>query len=266
MENLHDGLRNIKNHILKGEFDDIYVKFSRWCKKSTYFILFQLNRIPPKKASQISVVTDYPVAVESLDHIHPHGTKRDNSTNIIFCVKIDRLLKQSFPRPFSSLDLGCAGGGLVEDLKTMGFTAVGLEGSDYSLKHQRAAWKTLANKNLFTADITKPFQVLSDGHAAKFHLVTAWEVLEHIVETDLPAVFQNITNHLQQGGYFIASTSNSSDTMVGVELHHTQWPNSRWKEWVKTHFERELEPFDLNFSTDELVRFGGDSYLTYRKK
>jgi hypothetical protein len=62
------------------------------------------------------------------------------------------------------MDLGCSGGGLVFDFLLRGHTAVGIEGSDFSQKSQRAEWRLLNQCNLLTADITKPFQVIPHTH------------------------------------------------------------------------------------------------------
>src|SRR4029077_9548912 len=112
------------------------------------------------------------------------------------------------------------------------WVAVGLEGSDYSLKHSRANWRTLANKNLFTSDITKPFRVKLDQQNLRFHLITACEVMEHIKVEDLEILFENIRSHLVEGGFFIASTSSSTSIVDGIELHQTRMTNSQWREFI----------------------------------
>ena len=57
----------------------------------------------------IKLVTEYPVAHDSLDHTDPLGTINDNTRNYGFYNKC-RLLYGEHVR---FLDLGCAGGGLV---------------------------------------------------------------------------------------------------------------------------------------------------------
>jgi predicted TPR repeat methyltransferase len=63
--------------------------------------------------------------------------------------------------PLRILDLGCSGGGFVKDCLDDGCLAVGLEGSNYSKNLRRAEWRTIP-ENLFTADLTTPFQVFSE--------------------------------------------------------------------------------------------------------
>jgi hypothetical protein len=61
---------------------------------------------------------------------------------------------------------------------------------------------------LFTADTTKPFRLRGAGaEGLRFSVVTLWEVMEHIAEGDLPAVFGNIDAHLAPGGLVILSVS-----------------------------------------------------------
>ena len=102
--------------------------------------------------------TEYPVALDSLDHVYPLGTALDNTINLEFNERIYAL----FPgKTISILDLGCAGGGMVKSFVDAGHIAVGLEGSDYNLKHKRAEWATVPD-NLFTCDCSRPF-ILHDG-------------------------------------------------------------------------------------------------------
>ena len=96
-------------------------------------------------------------------------------------------------------------------------------------------------------------------------MITAWEVIEHIHERDLPALFTNISNHLAPGGYFVASTTDVPDVHEGVDLHQTKWTNDQWRAWLAGHFP-ELEPVELGLKFYQYVRYGGGSYLTYRKK
>ncbi|MBI5387577.1 MAG: class I SAM-dependent methyltransferase [Verrucomicrobia bacterium] len=212
--------------------------------------------------------TKHPVAFESPDHIAPKGTAENNSTNKKFVLHMDAKLRREFAAgPLRMMDLGCSGGQLVTDFMKLRWQGVGLEGSDYSLKHRRANWATLANTHLFTGDITKPFQVQLDGRPVKFHLITSWEVMEHIATPDLDQVFRNIIGHLEVGGYFIASTTETSDLHEGLELHQTRWPNAEWRAYVERKFP-ELEYVDVGLKIYQFVRYNflHPSFLLYRKK
>src|SRR5689334_16808285 len=75
------------------------------------------------------------LADDSLDHIEPRGTANDNTHWVPFVARCEAYF--GF-RDLRYLDLGCAGGGLVFDFAVRRHLAVGLEGSDYSLKRSRA--------------------------------------------------------------------------------------------------------------------------------
>ena len=184
--------------------------------------------------------TRYPVAYESHDHQVPHGTANDNTHYPWFVTKTQRL----FERKVKHMDLGCSGGGLVKDFLDANHFSVGVEGSDYSLKTQRAEWKTIPN-NLFTADITKPFTVY-DGELLprdmvfkpiQFDVISAWEVMEHIQEADLIGLFDNIRKHLQPEGLFVCSIADFEDPGYHVTLKPRPWWVEKFKEngLIDTH-------------------------------
>lgn len=192
------------------------------------------------------VLTDWPVALDSPDHIRPGGTMHDDSRN----PKFNRKLYRLYPSPMRIMDLGCAGGGFVADCLKDGHDAIGLEGSDYSTKWdgpggtaaerekrkpgRRAEWANIP-ENLFTCDVTMPFEVREEygtmGDAtALFDVVTAWEIMEHLPEERLDQVVQNVLNHLAEGGVWIMSVS----TQYG-DYHSTVKPRDWWLELFARH-------------------------------
>lgn len=173
----------------------------------------------------IKIITSKPVAFDSPDHVHPWGTARDNSVNLAFNRKLFWWFQKN-PRVF---DLGCSGGGFVKSILDRNGFAVGIEGSDYSKKNKRAEWATIPN-NLFIADITEPFKLLKDNKIVKFNVITAWEVIEHIKEDKLKAVFDNINLHLSQNGVVIVSVSTKNDIVGGLNLHQTVQSKEWWIE------------------------------------
>jgi len=215
---------------------------------------------------EIKLETKNPIAFESPDHLIPWGTSRDNSTNKKFVTHMAKLIGRNQPgKVLGALDLGCSGGQLVADYRELGWAAVGLEGSDFSLKHRRANWPALAGKNLFTCDVTKPFTVWLKGSQGQFQLITMWEVLEHIPTSDLPQLFTNITKHLAPGGYFIATTTSRPDIHDGVDLHQTKWTNAEWKAWLGKNYP-ELKCVDLGLKFYQFVRHNDEgSFLTFQK-
>jgi SAM-dependent methyltransferase len=229
---------------------------------------FARRRNAPLPDMQLAVLTDHPVAFASPDYQVPHGTKYNNSTNRKFVLLMNDYFCRQFPQgPCCFMDLGCSGGQLVADFASLRWIAVGLEGSDYSLKRQRANWRTLANRNLFTCDISKAFRVQRDGQDLGFHLITSWDVLEHIQRGDLETLFRNVATHLVEGGLFVASTSSRTSVVDGVELHQTRMANAEWRAWIESHFP-ELERVDLGLKVYQYVRFdfGEPSFLVYRKR
>lgn len=180
--------------------------------------------------------TEHPVAVNSIDHIYPIGTKDDNYSSGNFNTKFRRLLG----RNVTVLDLGCAGGGFVKSLLDEGWKdAVGLEGSDYSLVRKRAEWATIPD-HLFTCDITCPFILHHGDHLPhQFDVVTMWEVIEHIETGDLPNLFANINNHLRRGGLFILTTpyySRNGERSNGPTDHHRTRCTPEWWDGTITGF------------------------------
>ena len=180
------------------------------------------------------VLTDHPVALSSLDHIYPEGTKNDNSTDLKFIEESLKLFKNFWGLDnIKYMDLGCSGGQLVIDFLNKGNLALGLEGSDYSLNHKRANWLDYSNKNLFTCDITKPFQVLFNDEEVKFNFITAWEVIEHIVLDDLKQTFININNSLEDHGIFVGSIAQYAYfNNEGINLHRTCYPEIYWYDTI----------------------------------
>jgi SAM-dependent methyltransferase len=258
--------------IARGQFKVLWVELhfrfyrNRWNRA----LEAELNAHPrpaTPSTTQIKLETEHPVAYKSPDHLVPWGTKYDNSTHGKFILFMeDRIGRTGGGVQRRSLDLGCSGGGLVYDFLRLGWVAVGLEGSDFSLKHGRAHWPELANRHLFTCDIGKPFRVLDQGQIHQCDLITMWEVLEHIRTEELPTLFQNILNHLKPGGYFIASTTSEPDIHDGVDLHQTKLTNAEWRQWVAKN-RPELEWVDLGLEYYQFVRYNQErSVLTYRRK
>lgn len=172
-----------------------------------------------------TVQTAYPVAVDSVDHLHPRGTKNDNSTNPEFNR---RLFAHLVGRTPVVLDLGCSGGGFVESILQMGGIAVGVEGSDYSKRLGRAAWERIP-ENLFTADIGKPFLILSSGFLCSFSVITMWEVLEHLNVDQLEVLMLNLHAHTRHGALFVCSVNTRQDHFEGIDYHATVHSSEWWE-------------------------------------
>jgi 2-polyprenyl-3-methyl-5-hydroxy-6-metoxy-1,4-benzoquinol methylase len=273
MSSLFDNVLRAVRFLCQGQFrrvwNEVHVRIYRVVYEFIWILIRPIRRRGrPVPLGALGVETKHSVAFESPDHIVPFGTAANNSTNKKFILHMDQKLRRERQETtLRCLDLGCSGGQMVKDFLDLGWIAAGLEGSDYSLKRRRANWAKLASTNLFTCDITKPFQMRLDGRPVKFHLITAWEVMEHIATPDLDALFCNIRDHLEEGGYFIASTTSTPDIQGGIELHQTKWENHEWRAFIEKNYPG-LEFVDVGLKIYQFVRYNflHPSHLLYRKR
>jgi SAM-dependent methyltransferase len=176
--------------------------------------------------------TDHPIACESPDHLQPWGTANNEKPNYAFVLYY--LWKCGNNGRY--LDLGCSCGSLATHFSRVGWHAIGLEGSDYSKRHQRAHWRTESGTVLHTADIGQPFTINEkSGNIAAFDVITAWDVLEHLTEPQLVTLCATIQKHTAEGAELIITTDNTPDVHGGVDLHQTKWPVERWIGFLSEH-------------------------------
>lgn len=172
-----------------------------------------------------AVHTSFPLAHKSPDHLSPWGTKNDNNTSEQFIAQVEKYFGD---RKLTVMDLGCSGGQFVIDMHRRGHRAIGLEGSDYSVKHARANWPEYHNDLLFTCDICRPYEVTFDGTRQQFDLITAWEVLEHPKPWEVALLLSHARAKLRPGGLLCASVCLVPDHPQGVELHQCVLPRAEW--------------------------------------
>lgn len=208
------------------------------------------------------VETEFPVADYSDDHRHPRGAVCDNTVHPAFNRKVYEFL--GYPQSARFLDLGCAGGGLVRSYLADGHAAIGIDGSDEPRRRQLGEWNTIPH-NLFTADITRPFQIYGgDDRPSVFDVITAWEVLEHIPTERLDGLLDNIARHLAPGGFFIGSVDTLPDEnpLLGAVYHHTLQPREWWEARFAAHG---LVPVAQHpFRSGDMVRGNGLSIKDWR--
>jgi 2-polyprenyl-3-methyl-5-hydroxy-6-metoxy-1,4-benzoquinol methylase len=189
------------------------------------------ERISTLPKPNLTIETEHPVAVDSLDHTQPLGTALDNFFSLAFNRKLYELIPAKEVR---LLDLGCAGGGLVRSILEDGGFAVGVEGSDFSKERQRAEWATIPEW-LFTADVTEPFAIKNCATAdpLKFNVITGWEFFEHIAEDKLEALWANILKHATNDAILIGTISPRE------EPHHVTAKPKNW--WIDKMAEASLQ-------------------------
>jgi cyclopropane fatty-acyl-phospholipid synthase-like methyltransferase len=195
--------------------------------------------------SKVELITEFPVAWKSPDHLVPTGTKNDNNTNTGYIEEVENLFNK---QKINVMDLGCAGGQLIVDFANRGHLAVGVEGSDYNIKHQLHNWPEYHKKVLFTADLTKPYKVLDEnGEQVKFDLISAWEVIEHISWSNLDIFFENMFSNLKDDGIFVGSINTGPDIREEngklIFLHQTVFPEEFWKTHILNKYLVEAYPF-----------------------
>lgn len=178
------------------------------------------------------VDTKHPIALDSPDHTHPLGTKRDNSVNQKFNDKLIALWERNHVGTMRVLDIGCAGGGFVHSIWQDGHEAVGIEGSDYCKRTKLHMWNVIP-EHLFTADAREPFKVYSmagEGQRKKkilFDVITIWEFFEHIDGERLGGVFENMRQNLIPGGMVIG-TINTMPSTLEVHYHLSSHKPNWW--------------------------------------
>jgi len=165
----------------------------------------------------ITVNTDYPIAIDSLDHINPYGCVQDSNTNYDY---IDEIKNHFTNKQLKVLDIGCAGGQLMVDHHNKGDIAVGLEGSSNALNGKgKDNWIIFKDNVLFLCDASRPYSIQLNDDTIKFDYIQSWEVIEHIPGERLDTFFTNIKNHLDDNGLFcgsIATTRCSSGNHVSL--------------------------------------------------
>jgi len=186
-----------------------------------------------------SLLTDYPIAYSSPDNLYPQGTKNvlggpDYTWKDGFNPFVDEVVDYFKTQNIRVLDLGAASGYLVKDFLSRGCDAIGLEGSDWSIINNIENWSEYKNTRLFTCDISQPFSILYNGKPAKFNLINAWEVVEHIDPSNLPTLVENIYNHLDDEGIFVCSISpwfepSRMDPSINLHLSHNIKSKREWE-------------------------------------
>lgn len=182
------------------------------------------------------IYTEHPIAVDSNDHLIPHGTVRDRSDATKFC----EFVRYNWPEKQTLLDLGTANGTVVTSAVYQGFDAYGIEGSDAPRLRQAEIagepWNNYYNVRLFHADLRYPFTLSNDDTLdstripyrcpVAFDIITAWDVLEHMTEETIDTVMENIRKHSKTGTFVMATIQ--FDAKNNQLYHHLLKPRGWW--------------------------------------
>jgi glycosyltransferase involved in cell wall biosynthesis/2-polyprenyl-3-methyl-5-hydroxy-6-metoxy-1,4-benzoquinol methylase len=201
---------------------------------------------------EVTFQAERPVALDSADHLVPRGTRNDNTRHPRFVRRCEQLLGE-----IRHLDIGCAGGGLVWDFTVAGHFSIGVEGSDYSVKAQRAEWRRIPER-LFTADVCFPFHATErGGKRSRFNVITAWELFEHIPTDKVGDVIGHIVQNAAPGALLVCSiaTFQDEDAATGTKYHRTVRPREWWLTWFTSAGFVERPGL---FATDDFVRGSGN--------
>jgi hypothetical protein len=176
-------------------------------------------------ARSIRLETAYPIALKSNDHLVPGSTTEGVVRPTQFVTDCVRVLGPDI----QCLDLGTGAAGLVFEFAMNDIVAIGVDGSDYCRNNKIGYWPLLPD-NLRTCDITHPFRFkpANGEDTLRFDLITAWEVLEHIAETDLAQLLQNVSAHLAPTGYFIGSVSLLEYVAANGQPYHVTLKSKSW--------------------------------------
>lgn len=204
-----------------------------------------IEKLSCNQAREISLETDYPLALMSNDHLNPDSTAEGIVRPVQFVANCIDVLGCDI----RCLDLGTGAAGLVFEYVKNNIVGVGIDGSDYCRRYGIGFWPLLIH-NLYTCDITHPFCFKKNDGSMQFDVITMWEVFEHIPLNNIRDVLANVLSNLKPSGYFIGSIStieyNGAD---GICYHVT----IKEKEWWKNEFLQsglvilEKHPFNERF-------------------
>lgn len=124
--------------------------------------------------------------------------------------------------PLFIADLGCGGGGFVDDCIKDGHNCIGIDAHPLFKERGLRSW-SLHPDNMFQTDLGKPYQIFYNNEPVKFDLITSWECFEHINTEDILNLVLNIKKHIKIGGYVIFSASTTPES-----VHRTRASKEWW--------------------------------------
>ncbi|HWD93766.1 MAG TPA: glycosyltransferase [Verrucomicrobiae bacterium] len=141
-------------------------------------------------------------------------------------------------QPKTVLDVGCAKGFLVENLRDLGVEASGVDVSPYAISQVREDIRPFCR----AAAGTEPIE-------GTFDLITCIEVAEHMPEADAKAMIKEICRHTDQ--IIFSSSPDDTEEPTHINLHPAEY-------WIELFREQGFFPdycFEPGFITPQAMRF-----------
>ena len=200
------------------------------------------------------LISEHPIAEDNADQFYQKGIKTDNTRHL----RLVNIIENYFKKKVSHLDLGCGGGGLVFDFLNNKNESVGLDGSDFAQKGSLFHWQIIPH-NLFCADVTKEFLIedLNKKELKTFDIITAFELLEHLEESGISGLINNLKKNMHTNSIFMCSIATFEDKEKNVVWHKTV-KNKNW--WVEKFTKNGFKDISNQFSYLDYSR--GSSNIT----
>lgn len=187
----------------------------------------------------MKIETNYPLCIDSLDYTNPIGAVNDDNCNPLYVSELESF----FGKKISYLELGCAGGSIIDYMVNQGHDAYGIDGTDHPLKIGRPAWLKHYNSRLFTCDLSKDFQV---SDAPEFDVISSWEFMEHIEPDRLDFVLSKVHSLVSKNGIVVFGISTSV-----CDHHKSIFSEQTWKENILSrYFDVYDYPFNHRYRED----------------
>lgn len=125
-------------------------------------------------------------------------------------------LSREYPFRATALEIGCATGGLLDDLRNAGFDAVGVDFSAWAVERAR---ERVGNDRVFQLDVERDLSASPLIARAPFGALIMLSVLEHFA--DPFGVLERLSALVAPGGRLILTTTNSDG--LGHRLFGPDW-------------------------------------------